>query len=123
MKIIEVKKKYHFNQNTFYKWLRDEEMIVHSDSGYITGPKALTGMKTMIYQIKLGNNEKTDCSQVIIDDSQVYLLVEMYTQSELSNLYTRKYHVNLLKEELAEAQHTIKILEGQISFLTSLLKS
>lgn len=43
MKLHEIKTAYGLSQKNFYGWLRDEEMIVKADYGYIVGPKPLNG--------------------------------------------------------------------------------
>ncbi|EME8099822.1 hypothetical protein M3995_002642, partial [Enterococcus faecium] len=46
MNLSQIKKKYHFRQTTFYKWLNDTGLIKKESSGYVVGPNAIPGMKT-----------------------------------------------------------------------------
>lgn len=46
MKLIEIKREYDLNQNTFYGWLRENQMIVKELTGYVAGPQAIEGMET-----------------------------------------------------------------------------
>ena len=123
MKMIEIKKEYKFNQKTFYQWLRDEGLIELSDHGYIVGPNALPSMENLIYDYYNYGKMSEGRSQVIIEDSDVPILVEKYIQSGLPNLYTRKKQTEFLTDQLSDANNQIKFLEGQVSLLTDLLKN
>lgn len=76
MKLRQIQKKYQFNQNTFYKWLNETGLIRKDTSGYVVGPNAILGMKTITSNYINENGEKT--TMVAIEDSQVKCLVDMY---------------------------------------------
>lgn len=130
MKLHEIKTTYGLSQKNFYGWLRDEEMIVKADYGYIVGPKAFEWMKTL-EQVRTGANGSIYTStQVAVEDSKVAILVEMYEQSGVTDLYSRKKNKQAQQSEellqvmaeLKRANNRISVLENQVLILTKQLE-
>ncbi|MCO5496167.1 hypothetical protein [Enterococcus innesii] len=130
MKLHEIKMAYGLSQNNFYGWLRDEEMIVKADSGYIVGPKAFEWMKTL-EQVRTGANGSIYIStQVDVEESKVAILLEMYEQSGVTDLYSRKKNKQAKQSEellqvmaeLKRANNRISVLENQVLILTKQLE-
>ena len=67
MKLIEVKREYGLNQNTFYGWLRENQMIIKEMTGYVIGPKAFESMETRTNRRVNDDGEILITTQVIID--------------------------------------------------------
>lgn len=114
MKLIEVKREYGLNQNTFYGWLRENQMIVKKMTGYVVGPNALDGMETKENQRVNEDGEILITTQVIIDNQKVPQLLERYEKSGLPRLYSNQ------KQE-SELEKRVDILEKQLSILTNQL--
>ena len=70
MKLIEVKREYGLNQNTFYGWLRENQMIIKEMTGYVIGPKAFEGMETRTNRRVNDDGEILITTQVIIDNQK-----------------------------------------------------
>lgn len=130
MKLHEIKTTYGLSQKNFYGWLRDEEMIFKADYGYIVGPKAFEWMKTL-EQVRTGANGSIYTStQVDVEDSKVAILVEMYEQSGVTDLYSRKKNKQAQQSEellqvmaeLKRANNRISVLENQVLILTKQLE-
>lgn len=126
MKLHELKAKHKFNQNTFYKWMRDSNLIKKTELGYIVGDDALAGMQTLVTpMLNKETGELRDSCQVTIDDEQADLLVELYLNSGLPKLYSpakSDADNNFAQEELEELRDRIAILENQVNILTIQLK-
>lgn len=71
MKLIEVKREYGLNQNTFYGWLRENQMIIKEMTGYVIGPKAFEGMETRTNRRVNDDGEILITTQVIIDNQKI----------------------------------------------------
>jgi len=130
MKLHEIKTTYGLSQKNFYGWLKDEEMIVKADYAYIVGPKAFEWMKTL-EQVRTGANGSIYTStQVDVEDSKVAILVEMYEQSGVTDLYSRKKNKQAQQSEellqvmaeLKRANNRINVLENQVLILTKQLE-
>lgn len=83
MKLIEVKRVYELNQNTFYGWLKENQMIFKEVTGYVVGPKALEGMETKTNRRVNDDGEVLITTQVIIDNQKIPQLLEQYESSGL----------------------------------------
>lgn len=130
MKLHEIKKEYELNQNTFYGWLRENEMIEKTDRGYVVGANALEGMETLETKRVDENGEFYVNTQVTMDTMKIPILIELYEQSGLPKLYSGKRtseileleHPSNLKIELDKALSRITILENQVLILTKQLE-
>lgn len=90
MKLIEVKREYGLNQNTFYGWLRENQMIIKEMTGYVIGPKAFEGMETRTNRRVNDDGEILITTQVIIDNQKIPQLLEQYESSGLPKLYSNR---------------------------------
>lgn len=86
MEMSEICRAYDLKQNTFYKWLRDGDMIVKEGNHYIVGPRPFTSMGTLEKVLKTTDETYT---VVTIEDEYVYGLVDAYKQSGESKLYNK----------------------------------
>lgn len=122
MKLIEVKREYGLNQNTFYGWLRENQMIVKKMTGYVVGPNALDGMETKENQRVNEDGEILITTQVIIDNQKVPQLLEGYEKSGLPRLYSNQRQESEGKRNsTSELEKRVEILEKQLYILTEQL--
>ncbi|EOJ52097.1 hypothetical protein EG863_14090 [Enterococcus faecalis] len=104
MKLRQIQKKYQFNQNTFYKWLNETGLIRKDTSGYVVGPNAILGMKTITSNYINENGEKT--TMVAIEDSQVKCLVDMYLSSGYDKIFSKSKDL----KKLTLSEHEISLI-------------
>lgn len=122
MKLIEVKSAYELNLNTFYRWLRENKMIVKEITGYVVGPNALEGMETLTDRRLTENGEIWISTQVGIDSKKIPQLLERYEASGLPRLYSNQRQRGERKRTSSrELEKRIGILENQVSILTNQL--
>ncbi|MBX8936044.1 hypothetical protein [Enterococcus gilvus] len=122
MKLIDVKRKYRLNQNTFYGWLRDNQLIVKEITGYVVGPNALEGMETSTNRRVNEDGEVLITTQVTIDNQKVPQLLERYESSGLPKLYSQQKQNNEQeKAAINEVAKRLTILEKQVYILTEQL--
>ena len=130
MKLHEIKKEYELNQNTFYGWLRVNDMIEKTNRGYVVGANALEGMEILETKRVDENGEFYVNTQVTMDTMKIPILIKLYEQSGLPKLYSGKRtseileleHPSNLKIELDKALSRITILENQVLILTKQLE-
>lgn len=122
MKLIDVKRKYGLNQNTFYGWLRENQLIVKEITGYVVGPYALEGMETSTNKRVNEDGEVLITTQVTIDNQKVPQLLERYESSGLPKLYSQqKQNDEQEKAAINEVAKRLTILEKQVYILTEQL--
>lgn len=122
MKLIDVKRKYGLNQNTFYGWLRENQLIVKEITGYVVGPNALEGMETSTSKRVNEDGEVLITTQVTIDNQRVPQLLERYESSGLPKLYSQQKQNNEQeKASINEVAKRLTILEKQVYILTEQL--
>ena len=122
MKLIDVKRKYGLNQNTFYGWLRENQLIVKEITGYVVGPNALEGMETSTNKRVNEDGEVLITTQVTIDNQRVPQLLEHYESSGLSKLYSQqKQNDEQEKTSIIDVAKRLTILEKQVFILTEQL--
>ena len=122
MKLIDVKRKYGLNQNTFYGWLRENQLIVKEITGYVVGPNALEGMETSTNRRVNEDGEVLITTQVTIDNQKVPQLLERYESSGLPKLYSQqKQNDEQEKAAINEVAKRLTILEKQVYILTEQL--
>lgn len=122
MKLIDVKRKYGLNQNTFYGWLRENQLIVKEITGYVVGPNALEGMETSTNRRVNEDGEVLITTQVTIDNQKVPQLLERYESSGLPRLYSQqKQNDEQEKAAINEVAKRLTILEKQVYILTEQL--
>ncbi|MDT2599977.1 hypothetical protein P7D85_09330 [Enterococcus hulanensis] len=122
MKLIDVKRKYGLNQNTFYGWLRENQLIVKEITGYVVGPNALEGMETSTNKRVNEDGEVLIMTQVTIDNQKVPQLLERYESSGLSKLYSQqKQNDEQEKTSIIDVAKRLTILEKQVYILTEQL--
>lgn len=122
MKLIDVKRKYGLNQNTFYGWLRENQLIVKEITGYVVGPNALEGMETSTNRRVNEDGEVLITTQVTIDNQKVPQLLERYESSGLPKLYSQqKQNDEQEKASINEVAKRLTILEKQVYILTEQL--
>ncbi|MFQ7234377.1 MAG: hypothetical protein ACLRPU_05870 [Enterococcus hulanensis] len=122
MKLIDVKRKYGLNQNTFYGWLRENQLIVKEITGYVVGPNALEGMETSTNKRVNEDGEVLITTQVTIDNQKVPQLLERYESSGLSKLYSQqKQKDEQEKTSIIDVAKRLTILEKQVYILTEQL--
>ncbi len=122
MKLIDVKRKYGLNQNTFYSWLRENQLIVKEITGYVVGPNALEGMETSTNKRVNEDGEVLITTQVTIDNQKVPQLLERYESSGLPNLYSQqKQKDEQEKASIIDVAKRLTILEKQVYILTEQL--
>lgn len=122
MKLIEVKRVYELNQNTFYGWLKENQMIVKEVTGYVVGPKALEGMETKTNRRVNDDGEVLITTQVIIDNQKIPQLLEQYESSGLPRLYSNRRTENeRQRASNGDLEKRVEILENQLAILTGQL--
>lgn len=122
MKLIDVKRKYGLNQNTFYGWLRENQLIVKEITGYVVGPNALEGMETSTNKRVNEDGEVLITTQVTIDNQKVPQLLERYESSGLPKLYSQqKQKDEQEKKSVIDVAKRLTILEKQVYILTEQL--
>ena len=122
MKLIDVKRKYGLNQNTFYGWLRENQLIVKEITGYVVGPNALEGMETSTNKRVNEDGEVLITTQVTIDNHKVPQLLERYESSGLPKLYSQqKQKDEQEKTSVIDVAKRLTILEKQVYILTEQL--
>lgn len=122
MKLIDVKRKYGLNQNTFYGWLRENQLIVKEITGYVVGPNALEGMETSTNRRVNEDGEVLITTQVTIDNQKVPQLLERYESLGLPRLYSQqKQNDEQEKAAINEVAKRLTILEKQVYILTEQL--
>ena len=122
MKLIDVKRKYGLNQNTFYGWLRENQLIVKEITGYVVGPNALEGMETSTNRRVNEDGEVLITTQVTIDNQKVPQLLERYESSGLPKLYSQqKQNDEQEKTSIIDVAKRLTILEKQVYILTEQL--
>lgn len=122
MKLIDVKRKYGLNQNTFYGWLRENQLIVKEITGYVVGPNALEGMETSTNRRVNEDGEVLITTQVTIDNQKVPQLLERYESSGLPRLYSQqKQKDEQEKASIIDVAKRLTILEKQVYILTEQL--
>ena len=122
MKLIEVKRAYELNQNTFYGWLKENQMIVKEVTGYVVGPNALEGMETRTNRRVNDDGEVLITTQVIIDNQKIPQLLEQYESSGLPRLYSNRRAENERQRvSNGELEKRVEILENQLAILTGQL--
>lgn len=122
MKLIEVKREYGLNQNTFYGWLRENQMIIKEMTGYVIGPKAFEGMETRTNRRVNDDGEILITTQVIIDNQKIPQLLEQYESSGLPKLYSnRRVESERQRASNGELEKRVGILENQLAILTEQL--
>ena len=122
MKLIDVKRKYGLNQNTFYGWLRENQLIVKEITGYVVGPNALEGMETSTNKRVNEDGEVLITTQVTIDNQKVPQLLERYESSGLPKLYSQqKQKDEQEKASIIDVAKRLTILEKQVYILTEQL--
>ncbi|MBO0410091.1 hypothetical protein JZO81_03435 [Enterococcus hulanensis] len=122
MKLIDVKRKYGLNQNTFYGWLRENQLIVKEITGYVVGPNALEGMETSTNKRVNEDGEVLITTQVTIDNQKVPQLLERYETSGLPKLYSQqKQNDEQEKMSIIDVAKRLTILEKQVYILTEQL--
>lgn len=109
MNLSQIKKKYHFRQTTFYKWLNDTGLIKKESSGYVVGPNAIPGMKTKCSGYI--NEDGEPATVVSIENNQVSRLVDMYLTSGYDKLYSDNYlnNNNTDKKKLSKEESKLII--------------
>ncbi|MBU5359672.1 MAG: hypothetical protein ACLTXM_19245 [Enterococcus sp.] len=121
MKLIEVKRVYELNQNTFYRWLRESKIIIKELTGYVIGPNALDGMKTITDRRITEDGEILVSTQVGIDNQNIPQLLERYESSGLSKLYSTRGQRERKRQSSRELEKRVEILENQLAILTGQL--
>lgn len=112
MKLFAVKTKYGFNQHTFYEWLREQEIIEKSESGYKIGKRALSGMKES-ETIVLEGTEAITRTVVSIPNAKVEELVSRYENSGKDKLYSDKHYSDDLVDKVESLFRRVEILENR----------
>lgn len=115
MKLIEIKREYDLNQNTFYGWLKEQQMITKEMTGYVVGPNAIDGMETSTSRRVNEHGEVLITTQVVIENQKIPQLLEQYEASGLPRLYSAKSNKQKANEQF---ESRITILERQVSILT-----
>ena len=122
MKLIDVKRKYGLNQNTFYGWLRENQLIVKEITGYVVGPNALEGMETSTNRRVNEDGEVLITTQVTIDNQKVPQLLERYESSGLPKLYSQQKQKDEQETtSVIDVAKRLTILEKQVYILTEQL--
>lgn len=128
MKLIEIKREYELNQNTFYGWLKENQMIVKEMTGYVIGPNALEGMETKTNRRVTEDGEVLITTQVVIDNQKIPQLIEQYEKSGLPRLFSSQSQKNGTKrnsnnESAEHLEKRIEILEKQVYIFTEQLST
>lgn len=118
MKLIEIKREYDLNQNTFYGWLKEQQMITKEMTGYVVGPNAIDGMETSTSRRVNEHGEVLITTQVVIENQKIPQLLEQYEASGFPRLYSAKSNKQRANEQF---ESRITILERQVSILTEQL--
>ena len=122
MKLIEIKREYGLNQNTFYGWLKENQMIVKEMTGYVVGPSALEGMETSTSKRVNEDGEVLITTQVIVDNQKIPQLLEQYEASGLPRLYSHQKQKNdSAASSISGLEKRVDILEKQVYILTEQL--
>ena len=120
MKLIEIKREYGLNQNTFYGWLKENQMIVKELTGYVVGPNALEGMATSTNRRVTEDGEILITTQVIVDNQRIPELLERYESSGLPKRYSPQKNERKQSSN-DELEKRVAILEKQVYILTEQL--
>lgn len=113
MKLYGIKTKYAFNQKTFYSWLRDNQMIEKSETGYVVGPQKMDGMHTIVSE-RVQDGKVISITQVALEEDQIPQLVKMYENSGLPNLYSERQKVEELDRKIFELSEKVSELEIEL---------